>query len=327
MRNVVLALLTLVLGATPAASQGSWAEKMFNEGTAYDFKSIPRGTQLYHRFKMTNIYAVPLEFNTRVGCSCVTATPSANVLQSRQEGYIEITMDARRFTGFKSVNIYVTVGPEYISTATLQVVANSRADVVLNPGEVMFGVVSSGQKPAAQNIDVEYAGVLDWRITEVVQHNAPFDVTYQELYRRPGQVGYRVTVTLKPDALAGSLKHELFLKTNDPASPLVPILVEGTIQATLTALPTTLNLGNLKVGETLTKKVIVRGHKPFRVLAVEGTGDGVAVELPTSEAALQFVQVKCQPAKAGEIKKQLRIKTNLDQDAVVTVAVEGTVEP
>ena len=54
-------------------------------------------------------------------------------------------MDARRFTGPKTVTIHVTVGPEYTSTATLQVSANSRSDVVFNPGEVNFGVVPHGR--------------------------------------------------------------------------------------------------------------------------------------------------------------------------------------
>ena len=57
----------------------------------------------------------------------------------------------------------------------------------------------------------------------------PVDVTYEELYRRPGQVGYRIRATLKPDAAPGHLKQELTLKTNDPTSPTVPVLVEAAI--------------------------------------------------------------------------------------------------
>ena len=46
-----------------------------------------------------------------------------------------------------------------------------------------------------------------------------------ELYRRPWAVGYRLAVTLKADAPAGTSKHDLYLKTNDQASPMVPLLI------------------------------------------------------------------------------------------------------
>jgi hypothetical protein len=329
MRYVVPALLTLILGSTALHAQGSWAEKLFKDGkTTHDFGSVPRGTQLFHRFKLYNIYAVPLEITTRFGCNCVTVTPSTRVLQPKQEGYIDVYMDARRFTGPKTVTIHFTVGPEYVSTAAIQVSANSRADVVLNPGQISFGVIQQGQKPQPQTLDVEYAGVLDWRVTEIAGHSYPVEATFKEQYRRPGQVGYRVTVSLKADAPSGALKCELFLKTNDPASPLVPVLVEATVQASLSVVPSNLNLGNLKLGESITKKVIVRGNKPFRVLAVDGAGEGVATEpLPTVAAPTQIVLIKCQPDKVGNLKRQLKLKTDLDKESVVTVTVEGVVEP
>src|SRR5262249_22035411 len=163
--NLGLTLAALVVGTTTASAQsGAWADKMFKGANAHDFGSVPRGSQLYHRFSMTNIWAVPLELTSvRVSCGCVTATPSTKVLQPRESGFLDVTMDAHRFTGPKTVTIYITVGPQYTSTATVRISANSRADVVFNPGQINFGVVQRGQG-AAQVIDVEYAGVLDWKV-------------------------------------------------------------------------------------------------------------------------------------------------------------------
>jgi hypothetical protein len=327
MRTAVLVLVSLFWSATSAQGQSSWAENMFKEGTTHDFGSIPRGTLLYHRFKITNIYAVPLEISVRAGCHCLTTTASTRVLEPRQEGYIDVTMDARKFTGPRTSEIHFTVGPEYISTAILRVSAVSRTDVVLNPGQISFGVVARGQKLAPQTIDVEYAGVLDWRVTEVAKHTAPLEASFKELYRRPGQVGYRVTVALKPEAPTGALRHDLFLKTNDPASPLVPILVEATVQASLSVTPNLINVGTLKLGESLTKLVLVRGAKPFRVVAVDGQEEGITAELPTVDKEVQIVKIKCHPVKTGAVRRQLKIKTNLEKEEAVTVTVEGLVEP
>jgi hypothetical protein len=334
MRTALLTVVTLILFTASAQAQSSWAENMFKQDPVtkqpdlrHDFGNVPHGAQLHYRFELTNIYAVPLEISVRVGCHCVTATTSTRVLESGKKGYVDVNMNARLFTGPRTVQIHFTVGPEYISTATLSVSANCREDIVLNPGQLSFGVVARGQPMPSQSIDVEYAGVLDWRATEIAKHEAPLDASVKELYRRPGQVGYRVTVALKPDVPAGALKQELFLKTNDPASPLVPILVEATVRASLSVAPDVLNLGTLKLGESLTKLVLVQGPKPFKIVAVEGQGDGVTVDLPNLAKNVQVVKVKCQPTTPGPIRKQLKIKTDLDQEAPVLVTVDFTVEP
>jgi Protein of unknown function (DUF1573) len=329
MRNVALVLLALTL-PTVALGQNqapTWHwDQFFKNGMTHDFGSVPRGTQLFYKFKMKNIYAVPLVVDARVGCHCVTVTPTSQVLQPRQEATLDVSMDTSKLAGHKSVNIYIDVGPQFVSHTTLTVSCISRTDVVVNPGQIGFGVVPAGQGTAPQTIDVEYAGVLDWRITEVVKHDAPIELTYRELYRRPGQVGYQVAVALKPDAAAGPLKHELFLKTNDPASPLVPILVEANIQASLNVAPNIVHMGNLRVGESATKLVIVKASKPFHITAVEGQGDGVVAELPPTPAQVQVLRVKFQPGKPGEVRRQLRIKTDLDRESTASVMVDGTVE-
>ncbi len=327
MRKALVALLALLVGSPAALAQGSWADKMFKGETTHDFGSVPRGAQLFHRFKVTNIYAVRLEFmQIRTSCGCVTITPSSKALGPREEGFVDIVMDARRFSGAKTVNVYITVGPEFVSTATLQVSAQSRADVVFNPGQVSFGVVPRGQMPT-QHIDVEYAGVLDWRVTAVQKPAAGLEVSFKEQYRRPGQVGYRVAVTLKADAPPGSLKQELLLKTNDPTSPVVPVLVEVMVQAPLTVVPNTVNLGSVKVGDTVTRVIRIRGSKPFLIVAVDGLDGGLSVEPPTTAAAVQTVTLKYQPTKPGELRRQLQIRTNLEQEAPATVTVEGSVTP
>ena len=190
-------------------------------------------------------------------------------------------MDARKFTGPKTVSIYVSVGPQYTLTATLQVSANSRTDVVFNPGSVNFGVVASGQTPT-QTIDVEYAGALDWKINSIAEHSLPLTVKLEELYRQAGQVvqvGYRLHLTLKSDAPVGTHRWELLLQTNDPGSPSLPALIEATIQAPLSVAPNPVVLGTLKPGEEVSRRVLVRGSKAFRIVSVETGGDDVSVQL------------------------------------------------
>src|SRR5262249_29168731 len=152
--------------------------------------------------------------------------------------------------------------------------ANSRADVVFNPSQINFNNVSAGEKPE-QILEIEYAGKLDFKISEVVAKDLPLDVSCEESYRRPGQVGYKVKVTLKPNVPPGLFKEDIYLKTNDPASPLVPLLVEANIQTAVSLSANSFNLGKVKFGDAVTRRVVVKGNKPFKILAVEGIGDGI----------------------------------------------------
>jgi hypothetical protein len=332
MRKWYLALMVLLLGTAAASAQG-WAEKMFKGSQKHDFGTVPRGAQLKHSFTITNIYAVRMQITlVKSGCGCVSATIGGgkSSLEPNETTTVDVTMNARLFSGPKTVKVTVSVGPEYISSADLQVSANSRADVVFNPGEVNFGSVSGGQAPT-QSIDVEYAGKLDWQVSEVVAREVPFTATITELYRRTvansdlKQVGYRLGVTLKSDAPLGAFKHNVYLKTNDPASPLVPVLVEASVQSALSVQPSTLSLGAVRTDTALTRRVVVRGAKPFKVTAVEGAGNGIELGSPLSatEAEVQFLTFKCTFATPGAFRREVKIKTTL-QEAPVSVVIEGT---
>jgi hypothetical protein len=325
MRKITLGLVVMVLSAGSASAQG-WADKMFEGKLSHDFGTVARGAQLVHRFTITNIYAVRMEITAiKPGCACVTYTADKRVLQPKEATTIEIRMDARRFAGAKTVKILVSVGPDFISTAELKVSATSRADVVLNPGEVNFGNVTRGQA-STQSVDVEYAGTLDWKISEVLAKDVPYTATIKEIYRRTGQVGYRLAVTLKEDAPAGAQKHELFLKTNDPASPLVSVLVEANVQTSLTVTPSKLPLGEVKANAELVRRVVLKGAKPFKVTSIEGTGEGIQVNPWSGEdAAVQTVTFNCKFEKAGPFKRELKIVTTL-QETPVVVTIEGNVK-
>jgi len=233
-------------------------------------------------------------------------------------------MDARRFNGARSCGIWVTVGPHHISEARLIVTEVSRDDIVCNPGEVTFGTVAPGQTPSAA-VDVEYAGPLAWQVSEaVVPKDAPFEATVKELYRRPGQIGYQVKVSLKKDALPGQFQERLFLKTNDPKAGLLPVVVKGNIQLPLQAVHAALNLQEVKSGETLTRRVFLRSPSPFRVVGIEGP-DAVRLGEPPLPHQLQTVTLEIvAPPQAGPFRYEVKIKTDL-QDAPVVVVIDGVV--
>lgn len=325
MRTLLFLLLGFPLAAPQGLAQsGAWGDKLFGGAVTHDFGVQPRGAQLKHKFKITNIYKVPLEITeVKVSCGCLSATPTTKLLKPGDTAWLDINMDAGRFTGPKSIRIFVSVGPEYVSTATLTVSANARSDVVFNPGEIDFGFVSRGQTPT-RHIDVEYAGALDWRVLEIVKGTtAPFEIKVEELPGGGGRRGYRIFATLKPDAPGEKFKQEVILKTNDPSSPTLAFAIQGNVQAALTVAPDFLNLAGSKVGEMRTERVVLRGSRPFRLVGVEGQGDGVTATLPTTAATTHLVEVHFLPTKAGEVRRELVLRTDMD-GGTVRVLVQGT---
>ena len=102
------------------------------------------------------------------------------------------------------------------------------------PGAVTFGTVPQGTR-VSQSVQVKYSGrTRDWKITEVVAGNYPFDVKLSEVGRGGplrGGAEYQIDVTLKADAAPGAISEQITLKTNDPTNPLIHVGVTGTTTA------------------------------------------------------------------------------------------------
>src|SRR5437773_769523 len=78
--------------------------------------------------------------------------------------------------------------------------------------------------------------------------NPSLDVKAEETYRKPGQIGYKITAALKPTAPVGIIHDTIVVETNDPAAPLFSIIVTGQVQPELIVTPSNLAMGTVKPG-------------------------------------------------------------------------------
>ena len=329
MRTSLAALIALFfITSTVSAQTEPWANKLFGAERTHDFGTVPRGALLKYSFKMTNIYKVPLEITKiNISCGCLKAMSPVQTLQPQESTTLDIVMDGKAFSGPKTIKIEVIVGPQYVSTATLTVTANARQDVVFNPGEIDFGNVAKGGKITKQ-IDVEYAGNLDWRVKEIVKNaSAPFDLTVEELPVNFRGRGYRLFATLKPDVTPGPFRQEIILKTTDPTNPVLTILAFGNIQggSSLAIKPGNLNFGQIKIGSQETKRFVVSGGQDFQITSIAGLGNGLTAAIPNQTAKTQRVELSLNPAKTGPFRQELTIRT--DQNETATIQIEADVLP
>jgi hypothetical protein len=327
--------------ASPPAPVAPWANKFFLPDIAtnreqaappvivHNFGDVPHGTLCAHTFTVTNIYDVPIQVTeVRKSCTCLEFVPLSKVLQPNETGEFTVTMNSGKFVGVNSQTFYVTFGPKFVSTAVIRVTANSKTEVTVSPGAVAFGTVAQGSK-ASQGVKLEYKGrSRDWKVTEVVTPPAGLDVQLTETGRGGplrGGAEYLVTVSLKPNAPSGPIAEQVTLKTNDPANPLIQVTVTGTVSAPLALHPNRVRIDGVAVGQSGSVRVLIQAAKPFKVLGVDGTDAALTVELPSAAAPLpvQVVTVKFDPTKPGAVARELRIKTDLDGGATITLPVEA----
>lgn len=313
-----------LVGPSQAAT---WADAMFEE-LSKDFGSVPRGPLLTHPFRLTNNTGSPVRIGSiRVSCGCVTATAQAGYLVPGQSTIIVTTMDTRRFSGIKNVTIYVHLSQPSSEEVRLWVQANSRDDVTVAPDTIGFGQIKRGVMPAG-SVTVTFLGDGQWRITGIHCDSNYVRAQTQELRRGTGDVAYLVTAQLRSDAPIGKWFTDLWLKTNNPATPRVRVPITVEIESALTINPAVVDLGQVKVGNRAERRVIVRGVRPFKILEIEGSNDELKVHDTTPDnKPLHVLAVTLRAASPGDLNRPLRIFTDLREENQIDFQAKAHIVP
>lgn len=314
-------LLVLLLGPS-SGHAASWADAMFTE-LSKDFGSVPRGPTLSHQFKVKNTTGQQVVISSvRVSCGCVSASAQKTLLQPGEETYIMSQMDTTRFTGIKTVTIYVNFSAPAYEEVRLWVQADGRNDFMVTPDSLHFGVVKKGSEPTA-NTTVTFYGRLDAQIVEVRTESSYIKATATELHRRGTEVAYQLSATMRNDVPVGRWYSDIWVTTNlaGMSKIRVPLTIE--IESPLSVSPEILILGPVKVDETAERRVIVRGVKPFQIVRVEGTGSELLVrESRPGEREVHVLSVAVTSNTAGKWERKLRIVTDLEAEKMIDFQVQ-----
>jgi hypothetical protein len=235
-----VALVGALVLAMPAgaARAASWADGLFREA-GHDFGPVPRGAKLRHPFVLENRLAEPITIlDIRASCGCTTGKAGASAVAPGQTAVVEAEMDTRNFVGPKATALFVTLVTASGKQAEVRLGISSTilSDIVLNPGAIDFGAVARGQTPQ-QTLTIDRVGAPDWRAERMISTSRVLDAPLKQTARSAATVSYMLTVTLKPDAPAGTVRDEIHILTNDPQSPTIPVLVTAQVRGDLTASP------------------------------------------------------------------------------------------
>jgi len=313
-------LFTIALFCCAASNLAAqeWARKMF-EVTSHDFGTVARGAKAEFEFKFKNLYEEDVHIaEVRTSCGCTTPRVTKETLKSLESAAIIATYNTRSFYGSKSATITVVIDKPYPAEVQLTVTGYIRSDVVFNPGSLSFGTVQQGS-PAERNVKVTYAGRPDWRIADVRSTYGHVEVQLSEPDRSGNQTTYEMFVLLLPDAPAGLVNTELSIVTDDVSLKTFPLNLEANIVSPLTVSPSTLSLGVVKPGQTVTKQLLVRAKEPFKITGVE-CEDCIEAKISPESKTLHIVPITY---KAGTTTGTASHAIKIQTDIGLTTACEA----
>jgi hypothetical protein len=312
LRSLAIAvLITSSLSANAVQAQ-EWATKMF-ETTDHDFGSVARGATAEYRFVLSNLYMENVHITgVASSCGCTTPRVEPDELRTYEKGAIVAHFNTDRFQGQRGATLTVSIDRPYPAEVQLHVKGYIRNDVAFEPGSVQLGDIARGAMPQ-RRITVTHDGWGEWKILDVRGINSHVSADLVETGRNYNQVSYALNVQLNRDAPVGYLNEQIVLVTNDPQSPQIPLKVEGHVESPITVSPATLFLGVVESGNRVTKQLVVKGKKPFRIVSIT-CNDGsfeFGKENDATAKAIHVIPVTfVASGSTGKIQRSIHITTD-----------------
>jgi hypothetical protein len=322
-----LVVMAGMLLAGPALA-GSWADSLFEEFSK-DFGSVPRGPDVVHSFRVKNTTAgIVTISNVRVSCSaCGWAGVQKGQLNPGEETTVLVKMFTRQFDGPKTIWVWVQFIQPQFAEVRLWLQCNSRTDVNLAPESLDFGHTKRGTSPAQSTTITMYGSGQD-QVTGVESESNYVLAEVKEVARTPTEVSYQLTARLRSDTPAGRWYSNVWVTTSNPSIPRVRVPLSLQIEPSLTINPLRVNLGEVKIGETAERKVIIRGNRPFTIKDIRGGSPSLLVK--ESEAArkpVHVLTVHLKAVSAGALQRTLHVFTDLEEEGEIKFQAKAEVVP
>ncbi len=115
----------------------------------------------------------------------------------------------------------------------------------------------------------------------------------------------------------------------DRRSRQIPVRVEGRVLPAVTVSPASLFVGAVQPGKQVTRQLVVRGKKPFRIVSITCEDGSLKLQASVDDTLkpLHLIPVTfLADGQPGKVVKTIRIETDLD-DATAKLAAYAVVLP
>jgi hypothetical protein len=292
---------------------------------SHDFGVVARNAKTQYVFELENPYAVDVHVQSvRASCGCTTPTITKQNLSTYEKGAIVATYNTHAFTGKRGATLTVTFDAPRYAEVRLHVTGYIRSDIELTPNSLSFDSVEFGQEPV-RSLSIRSFGNSRWSIEDGAGSTEYVD--YQVVPAPAGSGAYyTLSARLKKEAPVGYFNDVIVLRTTDPNIRRLPVRVEGRITGPLSIYPSTLYLGTVPTGGQVTKKLVVRGKEPFRILSVESADTRISCQATGEAKRLHVVPIQFVAGeKTAKVAADVVVETDVKQCGTVTCRVMAAV--
>ena len=331
-RTMLMGLLGMVISSPAVRAQGlDWVASALPE-RAYDFGTVARGSQVRHAFALINRSDQEIHIaDWRTKCGCTNVRVGAKVIPPGTQTTIEATIDTTKFLGYKPSGLTLIFDRPTFVEVDLNLTCFIRGDIVMNPGQMDFGIVRRSDKMPPASLTLTYAGGRsDWEVTKMKTQSSKVKAELRELSRTAdGQINYTLTATLQPGVSNGYFKDEITLLTNDQSSPSIPISVVANIQSAVAVTPSIINFGGLRPGQSVSKTIVVRSKEPFSITRLSPSQEDLqpAEDEKGPRAVHQLKLTLKAPEQTGPHHATLTIETDIKDEPPALLKTFATVVP
>src|SRR5262249_47850976 len=281
MSSIAWSALSVGMGAACRA-QSDWLTSVFPE-RAYDFGTVARGSQIRHAFPIINGTKDDIRIvDWRTKCGCTDGKVGAPAIPSGTQTTVEATINTTNFQGYKPSGLTLILDRPSFVEVDLNLTCFIRGDIVMNPGQIDFGVWRRSASLPSASLDLTYAGGRpDWDIVQMKTQTDKVKAVAKEVSRTgDGQIRWQITATLQPGVVNGHFKDQITLITNDSPAQAIPISVVANVQSSVSVTPSIVNLGRVPPGQTITRSnvVHVRSRSPFSLGKLSATSPALQAE-------------------------------------------------
>jgi len=304
---LVLAFVGLIAAATSTAA--NWTDTAFPIKN-HNFGTVAVAAKTEFRFPIHNTLSTPMHIQSvRTSCGCTTAIIETQSIPPGESGSILARFNTGTFRGQKGATITVVISQPFYTEVRLRVDGYIRSDMVFHPGAIEFGNVEQGQ-PKSVTSRILYAGRDDWKVVDVQSNQPWLTPSLTQVTRGGGRVEYDLAVGIREDAPSGFFQDEILIVTNDRSMPRVPLRVTGQVDSVLSISPQAIALGSLKPGQSVEKKLVIRGREPFTIAAIECPGWEVEMDPTLEPKSTHIITARFTPIEGhGHQRVSFQIKT------------------
>ena len=146
-RMMLIGLLgTIVSGGSVCGQDFDWVASALPE-RAFDFGTVARGSQIRHTFHLVNRTNQEIHISDwRTKCGCTDVRVGARLIPPGTQTTIEATIDTSKFLGYKPSGLTLIFDQPSFVQVELNLTCFIRGDIVMNPGQVDFGIVRRARR-------------------------------------------------------------------------------------------------------------------------------------------------------------------------------------